>query len=348
MERVLFLVGGLGNGGAERIALTLADGFLENGYSVNVFYFREDKKIYETKCPVKLIQKGSLIRTEIYLRRCIKEVSPDIIIAFEYHMAVKCILALLFQKQTYKLIASERNDPYRLKKGKLFIWDILRGYAYGKCNCVVCQTQDAKMYFPPKIQKHTVVILNPVSGRLPEWQLDQCEQSVITFCRLEPQKNIPLLLEAFEQVLIDYPQYRLCIYGSGSLEENIRCEIADRGLHHSVILQPFNKDIHNIAVKSRLFVSASDYEGMSNSMLEAMAMGMPVVCTDCPIGGARMVIEDHENGILVPVRNSRCLAEAMREIISSDVLAHRLGKNAREIRRELSPELILQKWIDLL
>lgn len=77
-------------------------------------------------------------------------------------------------------------------------------------------------------------------------------------------------------------------------------------------------------------------------------MGMPVVCTDCPIGGARMVIEDHENGILVPVKNSGCLAQAMREIISDDVLAVKLGKNAGKIRQDLSLEIILQKWIALL
>ena len=228
------------------------------------------------------------------------------------------------------------------------MWDILRRYAYGKCNCVVFQTQDAKAYFPAKIQKHSAVILNPVSGQVPQWRIGKSESSVIAFCRLERQKIIPLLLDAFQQVLKDFPQYRLHIYGNGSMEEDIRRDIAKRGMQQSVDLLPFDKDIHNIAVRSRLYVSSSDYEGMSNSMLEAMAMGMPVVCTDCPIGGARMVIEDHENGILVPVKNSGCLAQAMREIISDDVLAVKLGKNAGKIRQDLSLEIILQKWIALL
>lgn len=348
MEKILFLVGGLGNGGAERVALMLADAFLVKGYTVNIFYFREDKKIYGTKCSTKLIKKSNPVSTEIYLRRCINEISPDIIIAFEYHTAVKCVIAARFQKCTYKLIASERNDPYKLKNNNLFIWDILRRYAYGKCDWLVCQTQDAKAYFPAKIQKKAVVILNPVHEQLPEWRLEKSEPSMITFCRLDKQKNIPLLLEAFEQVLEDYPQYKLYIYGNGNMENDIRHEIIEKRLQQKVILQPFNKDIHNIAVKSRLFVLPSDYEGMSNSMLEAMAMGMPVVCTDCPIGGARMVIKDHVNGILVPVRSSRCLAKSMKEIISNDVLAVKLGKNARIISQALSMDVILQKWITLL
>lgn len=348
MKKVLFLTGGLGNGGAERVALTLADAFLDKGNFVNVFYFREDKEIYNTKCPTKLIKKSNFISMERYLRRCIKETCPDIIIAFEYHTAVKCVLATLFQKRTYKLIASERNDPNKLKKNHLIVWDILRNYAYGKCDWIVCQSQDAKAYFPQKIQKHTVVILNPVQGQLPEWKLGQSESSVIAFCRLDKQKNVPLLLEAFEQVLRDYPQYKLWIYGNGAMESDIRREITEKGMQKNVFLQPFSKDIHDIAVNSRLFVSTSDYEGMSNSMLEAMAMGMPVVCTDCPIGGARMVIRDHVNGILVPVGNSKCIAEAMREVISNDELADKLGQNAKKIKQDLSLEIILQKWMDLL
>lgn len=348
MKKVLFLTGGLGNGGAERVALTLADAFLDKGNFVNVFYFREDKEIYNTKCPTKLIKKSNFISMERYLRRCIKETCPDIIIAFEYHTAVKCVLATLFQKRTYKLIASERNEPNKLKKNHLIVWDILRNYAYGKCDWIVCQSQDAKAYFPQKIQKHTVVILNPVQGQLPEWKLGQSESSVIAFCRLDKQKNVPLLLEAFEQVLRDYPQYKLWIYGNGAMESDIRREITEKGMQKNVFLQPFSKDIHDIAVNSRLFVSTSDYEGMSNSMLEAMAMGMPVVCTDCPIGGARMVIRDHVNGILVPVGNSKCIAEAMREVISNDELADKLGQNAKKIKQDLSLEIILQKWMDLL
>ncbi|MBO5030360.1 MAG: glycosyltransferase [Lachnospiraceae bacterium] len=346
-KKILFLAGGLGNGGAERVALTLADALFDQEYEVNIIYFREDKKPYDTKCPKIFVHKGNFISTELLLRKSINMIEPDVIIAFEYHTAVKCVLAGLFQKRKYKLIASERNDPNKLKENKLFLWDVLRGWAYKKCDCLVCQTLDAKSYFSEKIQRNTTVILNPVKDKLPEWKLQDCEKSIITFCRLEKQKNIPLLLDAFEDLLTIYPDYKLYIYGNGSQEGKIRREIKNRNIQKSVILNPFCSYIHKIAIKSHMFVSSSDYEGISNSMLEAMAMGMPVVCTDCPAGGARMVIQDHSNGILVPVQNKKSLCDAMSELISNDELACDLGRNARKISQELSVESILQKWIEL-
>ena len=348
MKKILFLTGGLGNGGAERVALTLADGLSNKGYLVEILYFREDKNPYSTKCHTRMVKKGDFLTTELYLRQCVKEAAPDVIIAFEYHTAVKCILATGFQKHNYRIISSERGDPYQLRKKKMKGWDFLRNYAYKKCDLVVCQTRDAKSYFSAEIQKHTVVIPNPVRNIFPEWESDQCENSVITFCRLEKQKNIPLLIQAFEQMLMLFPNYKLYIFGNGSEERKIRNEIKEKNLRENVILQDFSSDIHKIAVKSRLFVSSSDYEGISNSMLEAMAMGMPVVCTDCPVGGAGMIIRNYENGILVPVGDSTRLAEAMIEIISDSALASRLGDNAKRIKRELSVEGVLQRWIKLL
>ena len=64
-----------------------------------------------------------------------------------------------------------------------------------------------------------------------------------------------------------------------------------------------------------MFVSSSDFEGISNSMLEALGMGLPVVVTDCPVGGARMVIKSGENGILVPVGDTQAMYEAMRSVL---------------------------------
>ena len=87
---------------------------------------------------------------------------------------------------------------------------------------------------------------------------------------------------------------------------------------------------------------------MSNSMLEAMAMGMPCVCTDCPAGGARAVITDHVNGILTPVGDAEALYQAMKELIDNPELANRLGENAVKVREEQSTEKIIKKWMELI
>ena len=93
-----------------------------------------------------------------------------------------------------------------------------------------------------------------------------------------------------------------------------------------------------------MFVSSSDYEGLSNSMLEAMAIGLPTICTDCPCGGARMVIKNGKNGLLVPVRDRASMKDAMKRIAESDVFSCSLSKQASKVREELSIEKIAELW----
>ena len=97
-----------------------------------------------------------------------------------------------------------------------------------------------------------------------------------------------------------------------------------------------------------MFVSSSDYEGMSNSMLEAMAMGLPCVCTDCPAGGARAVIKDGENGLLTPVGDSHALYLAMKKIAENPGLANKLSQNSVKIRNKQSVDKIIKKWMELI
>jgi len=87
---------------------------------------------------------------------------------------------------------------------------------------------------------------------------------------------------------------------------------------------------------------------MSNSMLESMATGLPTICTDCPAGGARAVIRDHENGILVPVRDAERMYLAMKELIENPALAEKLSENGSNIRNVLSVENIIEKWMEII
>jgi len=86
---------------------------------------------------------------------------------------------------------------------------------------------------------------------------------------------------------------------------------------------------------------------MSNAMLEAMAIGMPVVCTDCPIGGASSVIKSGENGLLVDVGDAEGLAEAIEKVISEVGLSEQLSENAVKIKDDLYLSNIARKWMEL-
>ena len=109
-------------------------------------------------------------------------------------------------------------------------------------------------------------------------------------------------------------------------------------------MEGFEKQIHRKIYDVAGFLSSSDYEGLSNSMLEALAIGLPCVCTDCPIGGARMVIKDSVNGLLVPVGDSVEMANAIIRIIEDGELSRRISMEAEKIKELLDEKVICKKW----
>ena len=171
---------------------------------------------------------------------------------------------------------------------------------------------------------------------------------------MTPQKNIELLINAFEKLHIEYPGYRLEIYGNAQDNEEREYKnkiirlICERQLDCCVTVYPPAANVHERVLKSAMFVSSSDYEGLSNSMLEAMAIGLPCICTDCLGGGAREVITDRENGLIVPMNDAEAMCRAMKEYIEDPALAEKCSLNAAAIREELSVEKITRQWLDII
>ena len=262
------------------------------------------------------------------------------------------IVLLAAQGLPNKVIISERADPNRLMKkryGKRFVEKY-----YIRADVAVFQTEDAKSVYPEAVSKKGTVIFNPLKDNLPKPFRGERNKNITTFCRISNQKNLPLLVEAFSQVHNKHPEYTLRIIGDAPNEEGkavlqtLHKQINELNLKQSVKFEPFMKNIHEAVIKDAMYVNSSDYEGISNAMLEAMAIGMPVVCTDCPIGGAKAIITDGENGLLVPIKNAKALANAMNRVIEEDELSEKLSLNASRIQDELSLDKITEKWMQLL
>ena len=251
-----------------------------------------------------------------------------------------------------KVVVSERADPYRLLK-KRYGYNFIKKY-YQRAGAVVFQTNDAKSAYPDNISEKGTVIFNPINDKLPEPCFGEREKYITTFCRISRQKNLPVLVEAFAEFHKEFTDYRLKIIGEPQNDDdraslNETKSLADKlGITEYTDFMPFSAQVHELVIRDAMYVNSSDYEGMSNAMLEAMAIGMPVICTDCPIGGANAIINNNENGILTEVGNAKELCEAMKKIASDKAFADKLSKNAAEIRNNLSLENTAKKWMELL
>lgn len=352
-KEVLFVSNFFGDGGAARVISVLAEELANRGYAVTVCsYPRKDREEYRRAANVKYVRfemkhrKGVLYKIEriAKLRKEIRKHKDATVISFEYFMNMQTVVAMAGLGN--RLIISERNDPAAM--GGKTPTKQLRNFLYGFADCLVCQTRDALEYFPKNIQRKSTVIMNPIKENLPEpWQGERKKQ-VVNFCRLEKQKNLPLLIDAFEAFYQTHPDYTLVIYGNGKERDSLTEYIRTKKLEKVITLHPAVQDVHDRVKDAEMFVSSSDYEGLSNSMIEAMAIGLPTICTDCPCGGARMVIQNNENGILIPTNNKEKLLNAMCAVAENPDFASKTVNCAQSIKEKFSSKEIGREWISII
>ena len=293
----------------------------------------------------------SQYNSEIKQIRKILEKNPDATGVAFLQPAIP-MLMLASKGLPNRIVISERGNPERLMRhryGRKFIEKY-----YTRADAAVFQTPAAMQAYPDCVSEKGRVISNPIKPDLPSAYHNSRNKYITTFCRISAQKNLPLLFEAFNLLHKKHPDYILRIIGDAvneegrAIEKQLHDYIKSNGLSECVIFEPFSSDVHEMIIGDAMYVNSSDYEGISNAMLEAMAIGMPVVCTDCPIGGARATITDGENGLLVPVGDVDSLYNAMKRLIEEDGLSEKLSFEAAKIRHELSLESIARKWMELL
>lgn len=350
MKNIIFITNYFGNGGAATVMKIIAEEFLKKNYTITIISFSHDKNIYNIDSSIEYINLSSKYKNKllknieriIKIRKILKKKKNSTIISFEYFVNMQVIIANFFLKN--KLIISERNDPNNVGHNKKNI----RNFLYQYTDYLVCQTPDAKKYFPQNIQKKTVVIPNPIKSDLPKAHNGIRQKKIVNFCRIEKQKNLFMLVDAFKMITDKFNDYKLYIYGDGSEKENLQKYISQKELNDKIIIQEFCQNIHHEIKDFMMFVSSSNYEGISNSMIESMAIGLPTICTDCPCGGASMMIKDHENGILTPVGDTEALFNAMNEVIENEKLFNKLSKNGQKIKERLDSKKICDEWKKLI
>ncbi len=343
--KIAFSMGSMLGGGAERVASVLANFFAQNGHTVTIYVSRKSGCVYALDPQVKIVDltaRNQGICTRIKcLRKQLKKDQNDIVISFLTHLNVEAIVASVGLKAP--VIISERNNPYIEPKSK--IYRALRKMVYPLAEGYVFQTNDAKAYFSKRIQARSRVIMNPISENLPKPYGGTREKRVVNVARLFPQKNQRLFIDAFCDFHKTHSDYTAEIYGDGPLEKELTQYIHEKKMDGIIKLCGFVENVLPAIEKAAMFVMSSDYEGMSNALIEAVGMGIPCISTDHPIGGARMTITDGENGFLVPVGDAHALCEKMEMLAEDETLAERISNAGTRLQEQLSIQTIGKQWL---
>lgn len=345
MKRVAIIAHGLSDGGAERVASMIANHYARKGHQVLYLAALCPDKEYplDENITYRYIDVRQKPHATWFLRRSrridreLREFGAEIAVSF---LEKDAIIPNL--RKTVPIVYSLRNAPETATQNPVL--KAITFFSYRRAKKIVFQTQGAMDYFPEDIRSRGTIIPNPLTRGLPYWDPHGHEKRIITACRLTPQKNLPMLIRAFGIFHANHPDYRLEIYGKGPLLSQLQALCRELNIQDAVDFPGHSTEIHNIMATSAAFVLSSDFEGLSNSMLEALAIGVPTVCTDCAPGGAREYITDGANGFLIPVGDVLALAEKLEWLVSDPGLCQRMSWQATQVRQKLNPDTVLSQW----
>lgn len=342
--RLFFITDTLSSGGSERVMSVLANG-LSKQHQVTIVCLRGDKSFYEIDDKVNLIFLQSAfnnnwIRKFFWIKNNIDE--ECMVISFMVSVYIFTLISLLFKH--VPIIVSERNDPnaagfFKKILRRLFIW---------RSQAIVVQTNEIKKYFPKKLWKKIQIIYNPISSKY-VWKSGitaKKSKLIINIGRLSPQKNHKMLIDAFRIFQTAHPEYHLNIYGEGEIHDRIQQYINISGLSDKITLMGRCECLNEVLPHAEIFALSSNYEGMSNALIEAMYVGIPVVTT--AVSGTEELIESGRNGLVVPIKDTLAFASAMNNLIENKSLSKQMAVEETNIAFKVNPEVIIRKWEHLI
>lgn len=356
MKKILFYIDSLQRGGAQRVMANLI-AFFSTKYNVvlvNDFIPIHQQLSYSIPDCVKRIYLRKTVKGNSFvknicrifkLRKTLKKERPDVVLSFLGNPNKRLLLASF--GLNCKKFVSVRNEPcHEYGKRKFDQW--FASKLFSLADGIVFQTIEASNYFQKSIRDKSKIILNPISKCFYEAKRSVKDENVIAVGRFEAQKNHLLLLNAWMGIEKDFPEDKLIIYGDGPLRKVYEDYIIHNNLVNRVVLPGIVSDVPQILCSAKLFVLSSNFEGLPNALMEAMAVGVPVISTNCPCGGPKILIETDEQGRLVPCEDVVALQNAMKEILLSKDLREKIGLAAKLRAKSFEDDVIYAQWEDFL
>lgn len=351
--RIIFVSGDLCDGGAQRVMSVIANELADLGHDVHLFIFSRSNHDYTVNSKVKLFslcnsyddyKKTGHIWRLVKLRRYIKYNKPDVGIGF-----LQGGYALFFAAlgMSFPKIASARVAPSHIaeKKG---IYSFINRIWFKHADSIVLQNNEQMEQALHYKWRNCSVIENPLSlealGSCICEYSNECYKFIMAG-RLTNQKNYPMVISAMQRIKKDYSGISVDIFGQGCLFYSLKNEIEAAGLSDSIHLRGWCDSIVSQLISHDAYILTSNYEGMPNSLMEAMCVGLPCISTACETG-PRELIRESVNGFLIEKDDSKALEDKMRFLInSSKEKRSEIGKNARkDMIDQFNPHAIAKKW----
>ena len=356
-KKIMFYISSLAKGGAQRVILNLTESLLGKEHKVTIVTTAIAENEYELPQGagriISDIQENEITSSRITnlknrfmkLRNIWKSEQPDVVISFigkNNFMAILTAWGL-----DIPVVTSVRGDPKEEYYSKMtkFLAKTLMGKATG----IVLQTQDAREYFPKWMHKKAIILDNPLNPEfIEEYYVGERSNEIVSVGRIDSNKNQKLIIDAFCQIAEEFPDMKLVLYGDGEDREKLLAYIQSNPYKERILMPGAVNNVKERIRKAKLFVLSSNTEGMPNALMEALALGIPSISTDCPCGGPKMLMDGKENGVLVPVGDSKKMAEAMRTILGDRELWNKYSRNAYKITESLHPDTVNEKWENFL
>lgn len=359
-QRVLIFIHSLHGGGAERVAADLSAHWAQAGQDVMLVTqasAEHDAYTLHPKVRREVLNtageggglKGILsnIQRVRALRRVIKAFAPDIVLGM---MTTASVLAVLASRGLdCRVIATEHTHPPSQTLSGL--WQRLRRFAYPRAARVVALTQGTAQWLEQHVPGcKLAVIPNPV-----HWPLPRAEPvlmppnkgerlRLLAVGRLHPDKGFDLLLQAYTRLAATHPRWDLVILGEGDERAALEQQVREAGLEARVLLPGRAGNVADWYESADLYVLTSRFEGLSNTLLEAMASGLAPVCFDCDTG-PRAIVREGVDGVLVrPNGDVAALVNALDAVWRDDAARQRMAAQATQVRERFSAQHVLDLW----
>ena len=348
-KTIAFYIGSLARGGAEHVMVNLAAYFKLQGYKVYLVTKLIDEPEYEVpEGVIRIIaditkeeESGSRIsnlKNRVNkLKNIWKEIKPDIIVSF---IRKNNLMAIASSRGLgIPVVVGIRSNPARELQGRFF--KPLSFFMFRFASGIIMQTTAGVEFLPGYLKRKAVVMPNSIDG---VFIGNICEKErkpeIVVVGRIDKNKNQKMVLEAFDEIKDKYPEWSIHLYGDGESKEGLENEYRDdRIIFHGQV-----SGVKDYIKNSSVFVLPSKQEGMPNALIEAMALGLACISTDCPCGGPADLIRQDENGILIPVDDEKELKEQLERLMSDADLRERLGIEAAKVSKILSPDIVNVKW----